>query len=155
MAPEVVLQDYDEQADVWSVGILMWQLLTGRFPFWDDIKSLSLQQVLSASSQSNTWKPLHPISVSNLQHAKQLAELFSAACFHGIGDTYHLAASQPRLGSHVCKQETALALVQTLPCEATSTFTPCHCVGACLADYQGNEFSLQHRCSNHGGVVIP
>ena len=45
MAPEVVLQDYDEQADVWSVGILMWQLLTGRFPFWDDIKSLSLQQV--------------------------------------------------------------------------------------------------------------
>jgi len=40
----LVLQDYDEQADVWSVGILMWQLLTGRFPFWDDIKSLSLQQ---------------------------------------------------------------------------------------------------------------
>jgi calcium-dependent protein kinase len=53
MAPEVVLQDYDEQADVWSVGILMWQLLTGRFPFWDDIKSLSLQQVRLGSCQGD------------------------------------------------------------------------------------------------------
>ncbi len=49
-----VLQDYDEQADVWSVGILMWQLLTGRFPFWDDIKSLSLQQVLCWRSIQQT-----------------------------------------------------------------------------------------------------
>ena len=46
----LLLQDYDEQADVWSVGILMWQLLTGRFPFWDDIKSLSLQQARSRAA---------------------------------------------------------------------------------------------------------
>ena len=58
MAPEVVLQDYDEQADVWSVGILMWQLLTGRFPFWDDIKSLSLQQVCPSSGQGYSWVEL-------------------------------------------------------------------------------------------------
>jgi calcium-dependent protein kinase len=48
MAPEVVLQEYDEQADVWSVGILLYQLLTGRFPFWEDIRNLSLQQVWQA-----------------------------------------------------------------------------------------------------------
>lgn len=48
MAPEVVLQDYNQQADVWSVGILMYQLLSGRFPFWKDIKNLTLQQVWQA-----------------------------------------------------------------------------------------------------------
>ncbi len=49
MAPEVVLQEYDEQADVWSVGILTYQLLTGRSPFWEDIRNLSLQQVSPAA----------------------------------------------------------------------------------------------------------
>ena len=45
MCPEP--QDYNEQADVWSVGILMWQLLTGGFPFWTDINNLTLQQVMA------------------------------------------------------------------------------------------------------------
>ena len=37
MAPEVILQGYDAQADMWSVGMLMYQLLTGTFPFWDSV----------------------------------------------------------------------------------------------------------------------
>jgi serine/threonine protein kinase len=32
MAPELVMQCYDEKCDVWSVGMLAYQLLTGRFP---------------------------------------------------------------------------------------------------------------------------
>lgn len=44
-APEVVLQEYDERADLWSVGILMYQLLTGKFPFWDNVRQYTLQQV--------------------------------------------------------------------------------------------------------------
>ena len=62
-----VLQDYDEQADVWSVGILMWQLLTGRFPFWDDIKSLSLQQARCRTAFSE------PLScLTSLSHISKL-----------------------------------------------------------------------------------
>ena len=45
MAPEVIMQEYGPPADLWSVGMLMYQLLTGTFPFWDSVSNLSLQQV--------------------------------------------------------------------------------------------------------------
>lgn len=45
MAPEVIGQQYDEKADVWSAGIMMYQLLTGKFPFWDNVRDCTLQQV--------------------------------------------------------------------------------------------------------------
>jgi len=45
MAPEVVMQDYNEKCDLWSVGMVMYQMLTGTFPFWDDIRSKKLQEV--------------------------------------------------------------------------------------------------------------
>ena len=48
MAPEVINQRYNSQADVWSAGIMMWQLLTGRFPFWKDVRDCTLQQVWTA-----------------------------------------------------------------------------------------------------------
>ncbi len=46
MAPEVIMQEYGPPADLWSVGMLMYQLLTGTFPFWDSVQNISLQQVL-------------------------------------------------------------------------------------------------------------
>eukprot|EP01026_Neomeris_dumetosa_P002941 TRINITY_DN10806_c0_g1_i4.p1 TRINITY_DN10806_c0_g1~~TRINITY_DN10806_c0_g1_i4.p1 ORF type:complete len:597 (-),score=64.72 TRINITY_DN10806_c0_g1_i4:571-2361(-) len=51
MAPEVLMQSYTEKVDVWSVGMLTYQLLTGTFPFWKDIRSCTLQQVWSAILQ--------------------------------------------------------------------------------------------------------
>lgn len=34
MSPELVLQCYDEKCDIWGVGMLTYQLLTGGFPYW-------------------------------------------------------------------------------------------------------------------------
>lgn len=48
MAPEVIQQSYNEACDAWSAGIMMYQLLTGRFPFWDNVKDCTLQQVWKA-----------------------------------------------------------------------------------------------------------
>lgn len=45
MAPEVIRQAYTEKADIWSAGIMMYQLLTGKFPFWDNVRDCTLQQV--------------------------------------------------------------------------------------------------------------
>jgi calcium-dependent protein kinase len=45
MAPEVIKQAYTEKADIWSSGIMMYQLLTGKFPFWDNVRECTLQQV--------------------------------------------------------------------------------------------------------------
>ncbi|CAD7699180.1 unnamed protein product [Ostreobium quekettii] len=48
MAPELILQNYTELADVWSVGMLTYQLLTGHFPYWNDITKCSLKQLWHA-----------------------------------------------------------------------------------------------------------
>jgi calcium-dependent protein kinase len=48
MAPELVAQNYNQQADIWSVGMLAYQLLTGMFPFWEDVRMQSLADVWSA-----------------------------------------------------------------------------------------------------------
>ena len=33
MAPEVLRRDYSEEADMWSFGVVMFMLLSGRCPF--------------------------------------------------------------------------------------------------------------------------
>jgi calcium-dependent protein kinase len=48
MAPELVMQSYDEKCDVWSVGMLTYQMLTGRFPYWEDVRRVSLTDVWKA-----------------------------------------------------------------------------------------------------------
>mmetsp|Transcript_4319 Transcript_4319/g.15496 ORF Transcript_4319/g.15496 Transcript_4319/m.15496 type:complete len:455 (+) Transcript_4319:277-1641(+) len=44
-APEVFMRYYNHQADVWSCGMMLYEMLVGKLPFWDDIESCTPKQV--------------------------------------------------------------------------------------------------------------
>lgn len=35
MAPEIFARDYSVEADVWSTGVMLYQLFSRQFPFWE------------------------------------------------------------------------------------------------------------------------
>lgn len=51
MAPEVYKRQYAFAADLWSLGMLLYQLVANRLPFWDDMETCrqqSFEQVMKA-----------------------------------------------------------------------------------------------------------
>lgn len=51
MAPEIFLRDYSAEADLWSLGVMLYQLLSRRFPFWETeggCKATSIEEVQKA-----------------------------------------------------------------------------------------------------------
>uniref|UniRef100_A0A6T7UYB7 Protein kinase domain-containing protein n=1 Tax=Pyramimonas obovata TaxID=1411642 RepID=A0A6T7UYB7_9CHLO len=48
MAPEVIKQCYDAKADIWCAGVMMYQLLSNRLPFWVNVHDHSLKEVWRA-----------------------------------------------------------------------------------------------------------
>lgn len=51
MAPEIYQRDYHMQADMWSVGVMLYQLYARRFPFWETMegcKASKLEEVATA-----------------------------------------------------------------------------------------------------------
>ena len=60
IAPEVINQNYDERCDVWSIGVIMYILLTGKPPFDGDEDKDIFNKVLSGryDMSSKIWKTI-------------------------------------------------------------------------------------------------
>ncbi|KAJ9518166.1 hypothetical protein QJQ45_010070 [Haematococcus lacustris] len=55
MAPELYSRDYYSEADMWSLGVMLYQLYARRFPFWDSMESCrasKLEEVAQAVTQA-------------------------------------------------------------------------------------------------------
>ena len=62
------MQSYGAKSDLWSVGMVTYQLLTGRFPFCDNIRNCSLQDV---------WKAILTESGRMGRHLDKLEQVWS------------------------------------------------------------------------------
>lgn len=56
-APEVYKRCYSCEADLWSCGMVLYQLLVGRMPFWMNPRMLSKEQV-GAPGAARQRRPL-------------------------------------------------------------------------------------------------
>ena len=61
-APEVFMRYYDGMADVWSCGMMMYELLLGKLPFWDDIEACTPKEVQRGVMYGDLDFSLAPVS---------------------------------------------------------------------------------------------
>lgn len=56
MAPEIYQREYHVEADMWSIGVMLYQLFSRRFPFWENVetcKASKLEDVALAVSEAD------------------------------------------------------------------------------------------------------
>ena len=74
VAPEIAKEDYNEKCDLWSVGVIMYVLLSGRTPFSDGLSSMCDE---SMKTKPISYQPLiqNDISPEAIDLLKQILQL--------------------------------------------------------------------------------
>ncbi|CAD7700823.1 unnamed protein product [Ostreobium quekettii] len=57
MSPEVFERNYSFESDLWSLGVLLYQLLSNRFPFWSPAEAGSVSTVHDVIEAVNSREP--------------------------------------------------------------------------------------------------
>ena len=73
IAPEVLLESYNEKCDVWSIGVILYLLLVGQAPFDGDDDNTICEKILSEEIDYNK-KEIKSLSPEAVDFMKKLLE---------------------------------------------------------------------------------
>jgi calcium-dependent protein kinase len=70
MSPEVLVQDYDLQADLWSMGVLIFEIITGTLPFQGKSDRNLIKNIRKAKIDYSApiWKSFSPHALEMVQN---------------------------------------------------------------------------------------
>lgn len=83
MAPEIFDGSYNEKVDIWSVGVMLYYMLSGYFPFKNDNKKILIEKIKAGNFDisSGIWKKISPEAkdlISKLLHINPQMRLTAA-----------------------------------------------------------------------------
>ena len=91
VAPEVIQDNYNEKCDIWSLGVILFIMLSGKPPFVgnDDIHTLKLIQEQKLKFKGQVWETispackalLHDMLLKNPEHRCSAAEVIAHEWF--------------------------------------------------------------------------